>query len=171
MKLESENGEHERARILLANARKEANTKKVWMKSAVLERLLGNFAEARELLSQARAQYPDFDKLWMISGQIEEDAKDFEKAQELYHMGVRFCSFLFFLSFFLYFLEQSNHLSFSYTFPSLNLRMLLAQELPKFHSIVDPLRETRRKIRSCHKSSCRSRKSAVEKSQESPFVA
>lgn len=38
VKLESENDEYERARMLLAKARERAGTARVWMKSAKLER-------------------------------------------------------------------------------------------------------------------------------------
>jgi pre-mRNA-processing factor 6 len=70
IKLEVETGEFERGRALLKSAREKANTKKIWMKSALLERQLGNHTEALSILEQAIAQYPAFDKLWMMKGQI-----------------------------------------------------------------------------------------------------
>jgi len=84
---------------LLTKAREQAGTNKVWMKSAVLERYLKNYPEARSLLEEARKRYPTFDKLWMISGQIEEDMKDYQKAREYYQLGVRIFFFFFFFFF------------------------------------------------------------------------
>ena len=53
MKLEAENNEYERARGLLANARVKADTEKVWMKSVVLERQLGQIGAAVSMLGEA----------------------------------------------------------------------------------------------------------------------
>ena len=53
MKLESENEEYERARLLLSKARERAGTARVWMKSAKLERALGFRDKEKELLTDA----------------------------------------------------------------------------------------------------------------------
>lgn len=50
VKLESENNEFERAAKLLENARQKAGTARVWWKSARLEWVQGNLAEARRML-------------------------------------------------------------------------------------------------------------------------
>jgi pre-mRNA-processing factor 6 len=89
VKLESENGEYERARILLAKARDNVGTERVWLKSAVLDRQLGRLDDARALVAAARDKYPAYAKLWMVSGQIEESSNDTARARELYAEGVR----------------------------------------------------------------------------------
>ncbi|KAG4108716.1 PRP1 splicing factor, N-terminal-domain-containing protein [Neocallimastix lanati (nom. inval.)] len=92
IKLESENGEHSRARILLENARESASTERVWMKSVVLERQLKNYDAALELLKTAVVKYPKFDKLWMIYGQIyQDDLKDLSEARQYYNKGLKNC--------------------------------------------------------------------------------
>jgi len=92
IKLESENGEHSRARILLENARHSASTERVWMKSVVLERQLKQYDAALELLKEAVVKYPKFDKLWMIYGQIyQDDLKDIPEARQAYGKGLKNC--------------------------------------------------------------------------------
>ncbi|KAF9340677.1 hypothetical protein BGZ91_000732 [Linnemannia elongata] len=91
VKLEAENGEHGRAEKLLSQAREKADTMKVWMKSAVLERQLGKISEALQLLDQGLAKYPTADKLWMIRGQILTDRGDNQQARENYIKAVKFC--------------------------------------------------------------------------------
>jgi pre-mRNA-processing factor 6 len=92
VKLESENSEIDRARILLTRAREQAPTRRVWMKSAVFERTQKQFGTALQLLDSALQKYPDFDKLWMIKGQIEsDDLKDLAKARETYAKAVKAC--------------------------------------------------------------------------------
>jgi hypothetical protein len=61
------------------------------MKSAALERQLGDMDETRALLEQARARFPAFDKLWMMSGQLEEQAGDLAKARDHYTAGLKEC--------------------------------------------------------------------------------
>ncbi len=63
VKLESENGEYERARRLLEKARASAGTARVMMKSAKLEWVLKNIEKAIELLDEALAVHPDFPKV------------------------------------------------------------------------------------------------------------
>ncbi|KAI8923687.1 PRP1 splicing factor, N-terminal-domain-containing protein [Entophlyctis helioformis] len=70
IKLEVETGEHERARVLLGDARKSANTERVWMKGL--------------------KQFPAFDKLWMIKGQIlHADQGNIAAAREAYAQGLK----------------------------------------------------------------------------------
>ncbi|KAJ3045896.1 hypothetical protein HDV00_006162 [Rhizophlyctis rosea] len=89
-KLEVETGEHHRAQVLLRNARQKADTQRVWMKSAVLERQLGNADEALALCDQALAKFPTFEKLWMIKGQVLEfDKGDVAAARETYAKGLK----------------------------------------------------------------------------------
>ncbi|KAI9004399.1 PRP1 splicing factor, N-terminal-domain-containing protein [Hyaloraphidium curvatum] len=92
VKLESENGEVERARTLLTRAREQASTRRVWMKSAVFERTQKRYEAALELLDSAIEKYPDFDKLWMIKGQIEsDDLGDLNRGRETYARAVKAC--------------------------------------------------------------------------------
>ncbi|OIW15538.1 hypothetical protein TanjilG_16144 [Lupinus angustifolius] len=91
-KLEFENHEPERARMLLAKARERGGTERVWMKSAIVERELGNIEEERRLLNEGLKQFPSFYKLWLMLGQFEErlaeNAKQLDQPekQRLYHM-------------------------------------------------------------------------------------
>jgi len=62
-KLEFENHEPERARMLLAKARERGGTERVWMKSAIVERELGNTEEERRLLDEGLKRFPSFFKL------------------------------------------------------------------------------------------------------------
>lgn len=91
VKLEAENGEHGRAELLLSRARENADTAKVWVKSAVLERQLGKVTEAVQLLDQGLEKYPTADKLWMIRGQILIDRGDNQKARENYVKALKSC--------------------------------------------------------------------------------
>jgi len=46
--------------MLLAKARERGGTERVWMKSAIVERELGNTAEERSLLDEGLKKYPAF---------------------------------------------------------------------------------------------------------------
>ncbi|TPX70333.1 hypothetical protein SpCBS45565_g01731 [Spizellomyces sp. 'palustris'] len=90
IKLEVETGEYDRARILLSNARDKANTERVWMKSAQLERQLGAVDEALRLLAEAIRRFPNFAKLWMMKGQIEQREKgDISAARDTYAQAIK----------------------------------------------------------------------------------
>lgn len=91
VKLESENAEYERARKLLAKARGSAPTPRVMMKSAKLEWALDNLDTSLLLLDEAVRVFPDFAKLWMIKGQIEEQQNKLEQAVETYNQGIKTC--------------------------------------------------------------------------------
>jgi pre-mRNA-processing factor 6 len=90
-KLEFENNEPERARMLLAKARERGGTARVWMKSAIVERELGNTAEERSLLKEGLALFPNFFKLWLMLGQMEDRLGNAEKAKEAYNNGLSHC--------------------------------------------------------------------------------
>ncbi|KAJ3015521.1 UNVERIFIED_CONTAM: hypothetical protein HDU68_012692 [Siphonaria sp. JEL0065] len=72
IKLEVETFEYGTAQLLLQKARTKADTDRVWMKSVILERQLGNLDKAMQLLDEALKKFPSFGKLWMIKAQIEE---------------------------------------------------------------------------------------------------
>ncbi|KAL9380019.1 hypothetical protein Peur_028501 [Populus x canadensis] len=90
-KLEFENHEPERARMLLAKARERGGTERVWMKSAIVERELGNIEEERKLLDEGLQRFPSFFKLWLMLGQLEERLGNLDKAKEIYEAGLKSC--------------------------------------------------------------------------------
>ncbi|KAL7639680.1 UNVERIFIED_CONTAM: hypothetical protein RMT77_010183 [Armadillidium vulgare] len=91
VKLESENDEFERSIRLLSKARSQAPTPKVMMKSAHLEWALGNLEAAKRLLDDGLEKFKDFDKLWMMKGQILEQQKKFDDASDVYREAVKTC--------------------------------------------------------------------------------
>lgn len=91
VKLESETEEYSRARRLLEKARQNAPTARVWMKSAKFEWQLGEIAQAKQLLDEGIAQFPEFDKLYMMRGQIADQENDFDGARIAYREGVKKC--------------------------------------------------------------------------------
>ncbi|XP_021748892.1 protein STABILIZED1-like [Chenopodium quinoa] len=90
-KLEFENHEPERAKILLAKARERGGSERVWMKSAIAERELGNVAEEKRLLDEGLQRFPSFFKLWLMLGQLHERCGELEKAKEAYVSGHKNC--------------------------------------------------------------------------------
>ncbi|KAL0275367.1 UNVERIFIED_CONTAM: hypothetical protein PYX00_003230 [Menopon gallinae] len=91
VKLESENSEYERARRLLAKARASAPSPRVLMKSAKLEWALNDLDRAHSLLDEAIRVFPDYSKLWLMKGQIEEQQGALDKALETYNAGIKKC--------------------------------------------------------------------------------
>lgn len=89
VKLESETDNEEQARKLLSIARDQAPTDRVWMKSVVFERVLGNTETALDLVLQALQLFPTAAKLWMLKGQIYEDLGKTSQAREAYGTGVK----------------------------------------------------------------------------------
>lgn len=84
-KLEFENDELERARFILDKARASdsSSTQRVWMKSAIVERELGDaLAEAR-VLKEGLVKFPYFDKLWLMLGQLEERQGKLDAARQV----------------------------------------------------------------------------------------
>ncbi|KAF5765492.1 putative 43kDa postsynaptic protein [Helianthus annuus] len=90
-KLEFENNEPERARMLLAKARERGGTERVWMKSAIVERELVNSSEERRLLDEGLKLFPSFFKLWLMFGQLEERLGNLPQAKEAYELGLKQC--------------------------------------------------------------------------------
>jgi pre-mRNA-processing factor 6 len=92
VKLEWENNELARARMLLAKARDRASTERVWMKSALLEREVGDIPAELALLDQAISRYPSFAKYYMMAGQVCcEILRSNERAKEYYSAGMKAC--------------------------------------------------------------------------------
>lgn len=90
-KLEFENHEPERARMLLTKARERGGTVRVWMKSAIVERELGNTEKEKTLLEEGLNLFPDFFKLWLMLGQLEERTGHPELARDVYEKGIKNC--------------------------------------------------------------------------------
>lgn len=74
---------------MLAKARASAPTPRVMMKSAKLEWALDNLPEAMKLLDEAVKVFPDYAKLWMMKGQIEEQENKLEEAANTYSAGLK----------------------------------------------------------------------------------
>ncbi|ORX36867.1 PRP1 splicing factor, N-terminal-domain-containing protein [Kockovaella imperatae] len=90
-KLASETNEMEAAQQILQKARAQADTERIWMKSAMLERQLGMLDAALDTLQQAISKYPGFDKLHMIRGQILESRGETSEARSAYAQGCKSC--------------------------------------------------------------------------------
>lgn len=73
-KLEFENNELARGRLILDKARasESGSTQRVWMKSAIVERELGDDKAEHKVLQEGIARFAYFDKLWLMLGQLEE---------------------------------------------------------------------------------------------------
>ncbi|KAF1816141.1 pre-mRNA-splicing factor [Eremomyces bilateralis CBS 781.70] len=92
VKLEADNDQIEHARGFLADARREAGTDRVWIKSVTFERVHGDTDAALDLVSQGLQLYPKADKLWMMKGQIYEGLHRVPEARQAYSTGTRACS-------------------------------------------------------------------------------
>ncbi|CAI7927557.1 unnamed protein product [Closterium sp. NIES-54] len=90
-KLEFENREPERARRLLAKAREMGGTERVWMKSAILEREVGDVEEEKFLLESGLRLFPGFHKLWLMLGQLEARQGRTGAAREIFQRGLKNC--------------------------------------------------------------------------------
>jgi len=90
VKLEWENNEFVRARILCSKARDRASSERIWMKSALLEREVGDVEAELRLLDAAIAKYPHFEKYYMMAGQAcDEVLHDYDRARKYYQNGVK----------------------------------------------------------------------------------
>ncbi|KAK9809995.1 hypothetical protein WJX72_003070 [[Myrmecia] bisecta] len=92
-KLEFENKEPERARLILAKAREteSSSTQRVWMKSAIVERELGNVEAERQLLQDGQARFPYYDKLYLMLSQLEERLGRMDAARAAAQAGLKRC--------------------------------------------------------------------------------
>ena len=91
MKIEFECREYERARVLLAHARTKCHTARVWMKSAKLERVLGDRARERELIDDGLRQWPDAWKMWLMKAQALQRDGDAHAVRDAYKQAVKHC--------------------------------------------------------------------------------
>lgn len=85
--VDSEN--YEEARKLLQLARETAATDRIFMKAAVLERQLGAYDDALDMVNQGLQLWPGAWKLHAIKGQIYESISKLKEAQEAYSVGTR----------------------------------------------------------------------------------
>ena len=95
-KLEFESGQPERARALLAKAREKADPadgpgERTYVKSAVVERDLGDAAAERALLAEGLEKHPASHRLWLMLGQLERRLGFFDAARDAYAKGTRRC--------------------------------------------------------------------------------
>ena len=92
VKLEADNGETAKARALLAEARSEAGTDRVWIKSVAFERQIKKDSDdALALVNEGLQRYPQAAKLWMMKGQIYESKNMLPQAREAFSTGTRAC--------------------------------------------------------------------------------
>ncbi|KAG9510944.1 Pre-mRNA-processing factor 6, partial [Fragariocoptes setiger] len=87
-KLESENGFHDRARALLAKARREALTPDIILHSAKFEREHGQLDEAFKLLSEGKSKYRNCPDFYLMLGQISEQSNNPDEARKHYKDGL-----------------------------------------------------------------------------------
>ena len=93
VKLEWENGEVARARALLRKARGAAACARVWLKSMLLEYEVGDAAAALALADEALAAFPTAPKLYMLAGQICQQAlANLERARQYFLRGRDKCA-------------------------------------------------------------------------------
>ena len=92
-KLEFENREPERARALLAKVREKGAGERVWMKSAIVEREVGDADAERALLVEGLDKFPSSWKMWIMLGQLEARSGParVEAARDAYAKGCRRC--------------------------------------------------------------------------------
>jgi pre-mRNA-processing factor 6 len=91
VKLENESQQPLRAQAILRKAREKAGTPRVWLKSALLERELGQRQAERELLEEALRRFPAQEKLWMMRAQLEDAEGRPLEARRLYQEGLALC--------------------------------------------------------------------------------
>lgn len=69
-----------------------------WMKSAKLEWSLGKLDKATELLEQSVRLYPDYEKFYMMLGQIAEQQRRHKDALRCYQQGTIRCPLRYYLT-------------------------------------------------------------------------
>ncbi|KAJ2106199.1 U4/U6 x U5 tri-snRNP complex subunit Prp1 [Coemansia sp. S142-1] len=81
--LEADAGQYARAVALLERAIKSGGSPRVWLKTAVLHRRLGNTKEALDAARRGRERYPDSAyKLWLIESQLLQKMGDIKAARQ-----------------------------------------------------------------------------------------
>jgi pre-mRNA-processing factor 6 len=77
--------------MLLAKARECRGTERMWTKSAIIERELGNNSEEMRLLEEGLRLFPLFFKLWLMLGQLEEKLGCLAQTKDAYESGLKHC--------------------------------------------------------------------------------
>ncbi|WFD02365.1 U4/U6 x U5 tri-snRNP complex subunit Prp1 [Malassezia obtusa] len=93
--LEAEQGEKHAASMLLARARREVDSVRVWLKSVQFERVDGTLDAALALVQEALRKFPHAAKLHMVHGQLHEARGTDEgvrAAREAYAAGRQHCA-------------------------------------------------------------------------------
>ena len=93
LQIEWEVSDIARAREVLARARVNCKSARVWIKSAVLEWETDHPDAEKELLEEGIRQYADCDKLHMMLGQLYESQDNVEQARSAYRTGLLRCPF------------------------------------------------------------------------------
>jgi len=93
VKLEFETKAFDRARGLLHLARQKCSTPKVWLKSAVLERSLGDRKRENQLLDEGLEYFKDFPKLWMMKAQWSCSVESRDEARKVCQEAVKYVPF------------------------------------------------------------------------------
>ena len=91
VKLEADARQTEKVRELLAAARQEAGTDRVWVKSVAYERQFGNVDQALDLVNQGLQRYPKAARLYMMKGQIYEGRGQIPQARVALSTGTSDC--------------------------------------------------------------------------------
>jgi len=91
VKVETESQQVERARILLQTARQRASSARVYMKSAKLERIVGNRDASLQLINEGIKLYPNDWKLQLMLAQhytVEIKPPSYERARDIYRKAL-----------------------------------------------------------------------------------
>lgn len=91
VKLEADNGQLDQARGLLTQARSDARTDRVFVRSVAFERQANDKDRALQLVNEGLELFPMAPKLWMMKGQIYESKNMLPQAREAYSNGTRNC--------------------------------------------------------------------------------
>jgi pre-mRNA-processing factor 6 len=89
--LEVENKNYDMAKELLAKARSEACTERIFVKSVVFERQMKRSTRGLEIATAGLKKFPQCAKLYMQMGQIHEALEDLPSANSVYAQGVKAC--------------------------------------------------------------------------------
>ncbi|PSN61374.1 hypothetical protein BS50DRAFT_534023 [Corynespora cassiicola Philippines] len=92
VEFEVDAGNYDQARHFLAIARNSSPTDRIFVKSAVLERQLGNNEGAIDFCNEGLQNWPGCWKLHAVKGQIYESLDKLREAEQAYSVGTRACS-------------------------------------------------------------------------------
>lgn len=90
VEMERNNGNHDEARRILADACKSARTAQLMMKAANLERSLGNWDQAQRLLESGVEEYKNWPEFYLSLGELADQRGHQEQAKKYYSDGLKF---------------------------------------------------------------------------------